>query len=807
MHSRYKALPAAALPLPMFISRTLAQAAATLACMLSATIGHTQTPSTAAADTSATSGPSDQLAEIMITAQKVTQRIEDAPVAAQVVSSQQLTQANIADISDLNNLVPSLQLNGTINGRVPMGIRGISSVSNEATVGMSSGVAIMIDGIPVPSDSFAANNLMGIQSAEVLLGPQSTLGGRTAASGEINFTTRNPTPTLQGYANATTTSDGEYRVEGFLSGPLSDNVQASLDAWRTTTPYPIKNLTLNQYSNVDTYGGRAKVKFLLTDDLDVTLTARDSNSVGHGFNFVYLYVTPGNTFLFPGSPFTQAAVFPGLTLSHRNLDYTSPVPDAGSDYRDTDYSVIINYSLPGGYTLTSTSAYTQENQHQVQDLFAINEYFWQVLTGSTVFRNIQEQINEVIQSSEELKIVSPTDRPFSWLGGLFYSDDSVDERGLRALPPALIDDYVRPTSVSYDAYLRANWKFLPSTSLIPGLRFNHDDLSYSYFQGSPGPYRSAGSTQDNTVVGDVTLQQQLAPNSMAYLTFARGYSPAVYNTSAVMTSNSPMQPIPRETIDSYELGTKGTYFNKTLTLNADVFDTIYHDYQIQTYVNAPGVLTPPLQLASAGKAETRGLEIDADWLATPMTELNFAASYIRAKFDAYPNAACYPTEPAVTTTTYGWQPPAGQCAQYMLNGKASGSPYQNTTGDAMPNAPRFKANLSITQRIPLADHPYQWVLGANYVVRTGAQMLADQNPQAFQGGFGLLNLNAAFQSTDGKQSATLFVRNVTNHIYYTDIEDFWNGLWSTGPNGGNAVIGQPARDAQRYFGLNLSFHL
>ena len=245
------------------------------------------------------------LEEVLVTAQKRSERLKDIPAAVQVVSSPALAAANVADLSDLNNLVPSVQLNGTINGRAPTGIRGISSVSSEGTVGIPSGVAVMIDGVPVPSDSFDANNVMGIQSIEVLLGPQSTLGGRTAAAGVINLTTRGPTDSPYAFANSTVTTDREYRFEGFLSGPLIDRVEGSLDAYRRTTPYPITNLTLNQTTAQDVYGARAKLKFAITDDLDLTFMGHDENSVGTGFNFTYTYITPGNTFLFYGSPFTQ----------------------------------------------------------------------------------------------------------------------------------------------------------------------------------------------------------------------------------------------------------------------------------------------------------------------------------------------------------------------------------------------------------------------------------------------------------------------------------------------------------------------
>jgi iron complex outermembrane receptor protein len=750
-----------------------------------------------------------RLDEVLVTAQKRSERLEDIPVAAQVVSSQALVAANVADLSDLNNLVPSVQLNGTINGRVPTGIRGISTVSSEGTVGISSGVAVMIDGVPVPSDSFDANNVMGIEGIEVLLGPQSTLGGRTAAAGVINLTTRGPTDSPQGFANATVTTDREYRLEGFLSGALNDRVDGSLDVYRRTTPYPVKNLTLNQTTTQDIYGARAKLKLAITDDLDLTLMGHGENTVGTGFNFTYIYITPGNTFLFPGSPFTQAVMLPGINLSWRNLDYTSPVSTAGSNYRDTDYSAIINYRLRGGYTLTSTTAYMQENQHEVQDLFAVNEYFWNVLTGTNVFNNTQQQFNTVQQTSEELKLLSPVDPDFSWLSGFFYSDNTVDEHGLRNFPAAPVDSFVVPTTATYDLYARSTLKVTPSTSLITGLRFNHDVISYRIDQLAPPPaYHSAGSAENNSLVGDMAFKEQLTGDVMSYLSYSRGYSPAAYNTSANLTSNASLAPVSRENIDSFEIGTKGSYLDGRLILNADLFDTTYRNYQIQSYSYTPGVLSPPLTLASVGRAQTRGLELQADWLATPTIRVTFNGAYIDAKFADYKSAPCYGTQPTVPITQLNGQPPQGLCGQLTMAGIPQGSPYQNVSGYTMPNAPKFKGILSFEQRVPLASHPYQWVFEANYVYRTSAQMLPDQNPYSIQAGFGLLNLSAAIRSNDGRYSATLFVKNVTNHVYYTDVEDFFSGLWTGSPtHTGVAVMGEAARDAERYAGIRFSLKL
>src|ERR1700751_4662667 len=100
----------------------------------------------AEADEQTAANGGGELEEIVITAQKRPEKLQDVPVAVQVLSAQSLANADVADLSDLNKLVPSVELNGTINGRVPTGVRGISSVSNEQTVGISSGVAISIDG-------------------------------------------------------------------------------------------------------------------------------------------------------------------------------------------------------------------------------------------------------------------------------------------------------------------------------------------------------------------------------------------------------------------------------------------------------------------------------------------------------------------------------------------------------------------------------------------------------------------------------------------------------------------------------------
>jgi iron complex outermembrane receptor protein len=257
----------------------------------------------------------------------------------------------------------------------------------------------------------------------------------------------------------------------------------------------------------------------------------------------------------------------------------------------------------------------------------------------------------------------------------------------------------------------------------------------------------------------------------------------VYNTALALESNAPVTPVGQEHVDNFEIGSKGFYLDHRLSVNVDVFDTIYHDYQIQSYSALPGAVAPPLILSNAGEAETRGLEGDLAFAPTATTVLSLSAAYIDAKFKSYTDAPCWGgTGQETAAEGCHLEPSTGQYVQ-------------NVSGDPLPNSPKFKATLGFEQNLPLANAPFDMVVGGTWSYRSRDQMLPDQNPEGIQGTFGLLDLNMGFKEKSGKYSVTLFANNLTNHPYYGDIEDFWTGPW-----GANAVVGQPARDAQRYVG-------
>lgn len=739
-----------------------------------------------------------QLQEVVITAQKRTERLKDTPVAASVMSADALEKANATDISDINNLVPSVQLKGSFNGRVPYAMRGISTNANEGTIGLTSGVSIMIDGVPVPSDSTAANELQDIRRVEVLKGPQATLGGRTASAGVINFVTQSPSKTFKGNVGLTATDDNELRGNVFVSGPINEMLAYSASLNASKREYPIHNTMTGQNSQSESQNGRFKLQLSPDSTLDITLAARLAEGKSTGSTFTYQYLTPGAQ-LFPyfpwnaGSGVSQAVALPGITPHYGNTDYASPV-DMRSKTRDRDFSLNIEKRIDD-WTFTSTTARQSNKQNNVQDVPVVATYFLNDLRqpaipdpangGPPYFYNQQNLVINPTSLSQEFKVASPLNRPVSFVAGVFYSDVNVSLETNRTMFVNPKIDRITSSTKSLGLYGRATWNLSNDTSLLTGLRGNRDMISYSINNLANGA-ASSGSTDSNVLVGDITLRQKLGKDQMVYGTFAKGYKPKAYNTAQTLDPAVPasmdVRPVDQERIRHFELGAKSTLLGGALNLNAALFRTEYTDYQVQIFANDSSGYVNVLKLANAAKARTQGLELDAVAAAGANTRINASAAFIDAKLLEFTEAPCYHGQVEGCTAVAGTD---GQ---------------QNLSGKSMPDAPKVKLTLGLEHHLQQEFTPWDLRLNAQYAYRTSAYLQANHNPYTRQGSFGIFNIGAGMSSPDDKYNISFFVNNVFNKFYLTNAEDFFSGLWG---GGANAVIGQPARDARRYAGVRL----
>jgi iron complex outermembrane recepter protein len=772
-----------------------------------------------AADDSAT-------ADIVVTAQKRTEKLQDIPVAASVVGTSILARANAGDITDLNKLVPSVQLKGTYNGRVPLGIRGVSTNANEGAVGLTSGVAIQIDGVPVPPDSFAANALDDVSQIEVLKGPQATLGGRTASAGVINIVTGGPTDILKGKFSASITDDNEQRVNFAVSGPVTEGIGFSLAGFDSHTTYLVHNIRTGSDARSTNYGVRGKLKFT-AGDFDATLMGRISRFHSDGGTFTAQSIQPGGN-LFPyipsefngpgGSPsffgIRNSVAFPGITIGYGNTNTATINDDMFATWKDKDASLVLNYSS-GGLSFGSITAYQNEKQVYTQDVTLSSVYFFDILTGGHAphFGNLQSLNETVKQFSQEFKISSDVNQPVSFLAGAFYSDNKVVVSNLRVFVGAPESFTTNSSTKTSSVYARVTGKITDSTSITGGVRYNHDKIAFQKtqrFDPANGAFQGCGiigafgpitcvlprnSDSSNTLVGDVSISQKFGPNANVYASYTRGYKPKAFNTAedfvgtpggsvATLTQT----PTGKERIDSFELGLKSR-IRGLGTLNIAAFNTTYNNYQVQIFQALAGG-SSILKLTNTAKARTQGVEADFSANLGENTHVTLAAAYINSKFVRFAGAPCYPDQ----TVALG-------CIGRVIgvsgvNGGVDGT--QNLSGKSLPDSPKFKLNFDVEQKFPVGDTT-DIVLGGNLSYRSAALFQANQNPNARQPGFALLNLSAGVDLDEGKYNLTLFVNNVTNKFYNTNMEDFFSGLFGN-PGQGNFVIGQPARDAHRYFG-------
>jgi len=777
--------------------RPVALAAASVLAGQFPTLAAAQSAATpAAAPASAPASDTPAVQDVVITAQKRTERLVDTPVAAAVISGEALQKSNASELTDLNLVIPSLELKGSFNGRVPMAMRGISTNANEAAVGLTSGVSIMIDGVPVPSDSMAANELADLRAVEVLKGPQSTLGGRTASAGVINFITQAPSTHWMGNAGLTFTNDGEKRANGFVSGPLADSLAISLSGYGNERFYPIRNTLLGEDSRTISDGLRAKLLFTPVKDLDILLTGRASHSESRGGTFTYQYLTPGAA-LFPLFPWNTAGIpqsqaLPGIAVRYGNTDYASPVHmDSKIDDRDVSLNIEKRAS---GYTFTSTTARQSETAHNVQDVTQTAVYFLDILRLPVIplpptpgvpplFDNTQHVALHPTAVSQEFKVASPLDAPVSYVAGLFWSDTKVIQDYVRAMFVNPRDDTTTSDNKTLGLYGRATWNFNPSTSLLTGLRLNQDRISYAIVDRAGG-FASAASDTSTATVGDLTLRQKLGKDNMAYFTVARGYKPRAFNTAQTLSSDDPIAPVNKENIQHIELGSKMILLGGRLSVNTALFNTDYKNYQVQVYDTTSVV--EKLKLSNAGAARTSGLELDASLAATGATHLTASAAWIDARFISYKTAPCYPGQ----TEAQGCTP-------------SDTGPVQDVSGKTMPDSPKFKLTLGADHFIDQHLVPWDLRVNGQYAWRTHANFQADQNPYTVQRSFGVLNLGASATSPDGRYMVSLFVNNVTNRFYNANEEDFFSGLWGATTN---AVIGEPARDARRYGGVRFNVY-
>jgi len=636
------------------------------------------------------SGEQEFIEEIITTAQKREQSLQDIPISMQAVTDSQIRELGAAVVSDLENVVPSLHTGGVVgSSNQHMGIRGIVDFSRNP--GIDARMGVYIDGIYQGRSYTADQPLLGLARVEVLRGPQGTLFGKNTVSGAINLVTKVPDENFVAEIQADAGNFGYVNGGAYLSGGLSDSVFASAsvsyDEWDGYETNPVLGLETGDYERVT---ARGKLRFLPSDSLEVILAAdtstRDTN-------------TPFYT-------------------SRSDQPYEASQNIAGRDEIDFwGTSLTVNYDLASGHTLTSLTA-LRENEYRL----VIDDDLLPLDIQQTDFDETSEQL------SQEIRIASPRHDRYDWVAGLYYLDMDNSTRRLArfgqdlynvlvpALAPfaaALEGTIATPhtvTSTDLALFVHGNYRFSDALELTAGVRFTDSEKTVAWQQiNSPADPATAAVLEEQTGLpltqapgalfgginfpltankrteSDVSpmigLNWFFAADAMLYGKYSRGFKSGGFN-SDFATAGLDFFEYGDEYVDSYELGLKSTLAEGRLQFNATLFTMVFQDFQVFQFLqNSQGQVS--LALTNAAEATSEGIEVETQWFPTDRLELTFNATWLNAEYDRFEN----PGDPSL--------PPF--------------------TGNKLSFAPEWKTYLSAQYSLPIgnagnlrffADHAY-----------------------------------------------------------------------------------------------------
>ena len=748
------------------------------------------------------------LGDIVVTAQKRSERLQDVPLAVSVVSGDAIAQLGGVNLENAQYLVPTMNFRKsgtTINQS--LFLRGVGT-STFSIAGEPS-ISTVVDGVVYSRAGEAFSDLVDIDRMEVLRGPQGTLFGKNASAGVINIVTRRPGDEFGGYVEGSYYTGGdEYRVRGAVDLPLAEGIKSRFTGFYGSWDGNIRNIAhggrrVNGYEH---WGVRGMIVADPTRDLQFTLIGDYREAKDDCCAEVI------------GTPATGLAA--QLLPDVRGDKSRTINQDLITRTNEKSWGVSLqaDWTL-GTQTITSITAYRDYRNEEIRD----GDWLPAAYVGLNQLHDFGPQTGDTF--SQEIRLTSPSNQFLEYVVGAFYSraysersfrrDDIVCNTVPASTPTSLIPcttpglSVTRPTGTAVFGSTFKNLAFFGQATLnltdrfrvIGGIRYTADQLDVFHSRvtalAGPGinpnfdqgvfdryqqlvasgvsptaaqtqavaasngiPWR--GKTTNDNWSGKAGVQFDIVRESTAYATYSRGYKgPAFnifYNLSA--TGTNVIEP---ETADSYEVGVKNTLFDGRLVLNLAAFYAKYNNYQANNPDEVAGVLVT--RFTNAGTISTRGVELDV--LVQPVRDLSISGGV--AYTDAHVDQFKLPTNGTVGSVI-----PSGTQLGAAVKWKGSvAADYRIRTGGAV--------NFGLGTQIS-AQTKQTGQFDANPVIRELTQIP----------GYTLVNLSASVMDADDRFRLTAQVKNLFD-------QSFPAAITSGGPGGAYRYI--IPREADRYYGI------
>ena len=690
-----------------------------------------------AQDGAAEDATSGGIGEIVVTAQKRAQNLQDVPIAITAFDSAAIKEAGFTNSLSIGDQVPNLEIK-TFGGVPNIFIRGVGN--NDFNASSIGPISIYRDDVVVASTGSQIFSLFDLERIEVVRGPQGTLFGKNTTGGAIQFFSKLPDGVFEGNARFGYGRFDLFEGEAAVSLPLADTLSLRVAGTiRRRDGEKLNLFTGKRAIDVDEAAARAILRWQPTSDTDIRL------SVGGGRDRSdYLENKPVGT-------------INGADL----FGYSDPFPNNanllnfnGESQNHSD-NVFVNLNIShsfGDVTFKSISGYDKSKVDNRVDVdggpFRINHLNF--LTDA-------EQVTQEFQFAYD-------GGPLNAIAGLYYFQEDVDAGSNADLLGELsFADGALPLitrasrkNKAYAIFGQATYSVLPTLRLTVGGRYTIDkvrvthqaDLVPGFFDadipdGAPValvPFARLGDTFKSfswRVSADVDVTDDI----LAYASIDRGFKAGGFNIGLITSVDERTQVDP-EYLTSYEIGLKTTLLDRRLRLNLSAFYYDYTDLQVLSVNRQAGSAVPTLGLDNAADATIKGIELEATAVPTDWLDMGLNFGILDAKYKNYLSGAIDPV---------------------------TGDP-RDFSGNRMPGAPKFTLSTFAQVTVPVGRFETRWRAEYNY---TGKKFYSNAEDDLVSSGegYGLLNLRVAFADPDQGWELAAWAKNVTGKAYIVDATD------------------------------------
>ncbi|MDB5968363.1 MAG: TonB-dependent receptor [Hydrocarboniphaga sp.] len=721
--------------------------------------------------------------EVVVTAQKREENVQNVPISISAFSAEKLEALGVKSADQLGKITPGL----TFSNQAGYSLIFLRGVGNNAFLPSADPVVpIYLDGVALLAGQGVTSTLGRVERVEVLKGPQGTLFGRNSTGGAISIVTPDPGPDLTADVQSELANNGTLNELVFLNLPIADGLGATLTGYsQQHDPYTtnLAGATVATYSR----GGRLKLVWNVTEDLSFNASASyGEQSSNAGTTGQLTRVAPDFSLIIPQDPkldyhysenvvggsVTNMTFFAGggnWRLPWVDLKFIGSYQHQNSPYQAYDYD---GSTLPV-LSFNSYDLYFRQSSAELQVLSSestpLNEYFSWVggvyyLDGTGGYPHLNLSVANGNQSAGVLSIIPSLDGFINSLNGLLDTVGIGPIAGLTG-PITLVSGGLLNTE-SLSGYFQGTTHFQDifdlsqELNLILGARVDHESRSLS--DNRLGIVQPVGTSMNEIrlipfSVPEVTalqvpikvgLQWFPVEQTQLYGSFSRGFTAPTYST---VNFFGPPNAVKGAKTNAYELGAKTELFDRALRLNGAVFYTdVYNAITGFASITSGGVV----EFDNVPRSKIKGAEIDATWQPLPDFDPGLvilgSASYLNAKYTKYPDGRGYDPNTGLSFGPGNPVPVLGAARDF--------------SGNDIDRTPHFSYNLGINQSFPLGE---TGELGINVATNYSDGFFFDpQNaPEYASPSFQLWDASVAYTYIPWNLRITAFGKNLTKELY------------------------------------------